>query len=196
MAEQGKTSALRLFVAIELNERIKAAMGAAQRRLAEFDRMVRWTKPEQVHLTLKFLGPCEDERIAEIHEACEQVAQASAPLELKLSACGCFPPGGPVRVIWVALDDRAGDLAACGDCCESRFADLGFSRESRGFSPHLTLGRVRNDRSDGRLRAALADVVVRPEHQRATGLVLMRSELSPAGARYAVLGRFRFGSGG
>ncbi|MCH7719758.1 MAG: RNA 2',3'-cyclic phosphodiesterase [Planctomycetes bacterium] len=196
MAEQGKTSALRLFVAIELNEPIKAAMEAVRRRLAEFDRMVRWTRPEQMHLTLKFLGPCEDDRVAEIHEACDQVAKASRALELKLSDCGCFPPGGRVRVVWVGLDDRAGDLAACGDCCESRFADLGFSRESRGFSPHLTLGRVHDDRSDGRLRAASADVVVRPEHQTAAGLVLMRSELSPAGARYSVMGRFRFGSDG
>ncbi|MCH7703165.1 MAG: RNA 2',3'-cyclic phosphodiesterase [Planctomycetes bacterium] len=196
MAETGNTSALRLFVAIELNERIRAAMGAVRRRLAEFDRMVRWTKPEQMHLTLKFLGPCEDDRMAEIHEACDRVAQASGPLELKLSDCGCFPPHGRVRVIWVGLDAGAGDVAACGESCESRFADLGFSREQRDFSPHLTLGRVRDDRSDGRLRAALADVAVRPEHKTATELLLMESELSPPGARYAVLGRFRFGSGG
>ena len=172
-------------------------MGAVRGRLAEFDRMVRWTKLEQMHLTLKFLGPCPDDRVAEIHEACEQVAKASGPLELNLSDCGCFPPDGRgrVRIVWIGLDDRAGDLTACREGCDSRFADLGFAREQRAFSPHLTLGRVRDDRSDGRLRAAVANVKVRPVHQTATELVLMQSELSPAGAQYTVMGRFRFGRG-
>ncbi len=184
---------MRLFVAIELNERIKAALGAVRLRLTEFERMVRWAKPDQMHLTLKFLGSCEDDRMAKIHEACDGVAKSTGPFELRLNGCGCFPSHGRVRVVWVGLDDRAGDVAACGEGCESRFAELGFAREQRDFSPHLTLGRVRDDRSDGGLRAAVAEVRVRPEHQKATELVLMQSELSPVGTQYAVMDRFRLG---
>jgi len=187
--------ALALFVAIELHDRVKAAMTLARGRLHEFDRVVRWTAPEQMHLTIQYLGACEDDERNAIHEACLELAEQCDPFELTLSGGGCFPPQGRVRVVWVGADDRTGRLAECGERGRVRLAGLGFAGERRAFTPHITLGRVRDDRSGGRLRSAVAAAAVEPARQTVTEMVLMRSDRSASGARYTAIGRFGFGGG-
>ena len=184
---------MRLFVAVELDEPVKASLRKAQRALAAFDRAVRWVTSDQMHLTLKFLGEVPDARVEEVKAAAERVAQASSAFEIAVDGCGCFPPKGKVRVVWVGLDEPSGALAACNALCETGFAELGFARECRAFSAHLTLGRVRDDRTDGKLREAVEGVRVESCRQRADALCVIRSTLTPQGARYAVVSRCPLG---
>ena len=91
----------------------------------------------------------------DLSEAAGVVAADSRPFEMRLGGCGCFPPRGRVRIVHVAVAEPSGALQDCRDHCEKVFADLGFAPERRPFSPHLTVGRVREDRTDGGLRRAV-----------------------------------------
>ena len=184
---------MRLFTAIELNDKVKAALRQVQRALSAFDRTVRWVTPEQMHLTLKFLGEVPDGRVDEISGASARIARESSPFDLVIGGCGCFPPAGRVRVAWVGMDESSGALAACNERCEAEYAEIGFARERRAFSPHLTLGRVRDDRTDGRLRDAVEALQVEPLRQGVVDLRVIRSTLTPQGAQYAVVSRHRLG---
>ncbi len=177
---------MRLFVAIELDKRVKDELVAAQTRLREFDRTVRWPRPEQMHLTLKFLGEVPDDQVQAVCTAAQAVAAQVEPFEVYLASCGCFPPRGRVRIVHTGLVDRSQhNLQQCRDLCEREFAELGFAREHRPFTAHLTIGRVREDRTDGRLRAAVEHLSCEAVSQSVKALCVVQSILSPAGARYA-----------
>ncbi len=180
---------MRLFIAIELNDEIKAALRKAQGALSAFDRAVRWVTSDQMHLTLKFLGEVPDARVEEVTAAAGRVAQASSLFEMVVGGCGCFPANGRVRVVWVGLNEPSGTLAACNDLCEARYAEIGFDRERRTFSPHLTLGRVRDDRTGGKLREAVEGTRFEPLRQTVESMCVVQSTLTPHGARYAIIAR-------
>lgn len=180
---------MRLFTAIELNNEVKALLRQAQAALSAFDRAVRWVKSDQMHLTLKFLGEVPDTRIEEICIATERIARASSPFEIVVGDHGCFPPNGNVRVVWTGVDEPSGALAACNEQCETCYAEIGFAPERRAFSPHLTLGRVRDDRTGGKLREAVADVRIDSYRQGVSELCVVQSTLTPQGAKYAIISR-------
>lgn len=184
---------MRLFIAIELSDEVKAALQASQRMLSAFDRTVRWVTEQQMHLTLKFLGEVADDAVEEINVAAELVAEASSPFEMVVAGSGCFPPRGRVRVVWAGVEESSGVLAACGERCEARYAEIGFDCERRAFSPHLTLGRVREDRTAGKLREAVDGVSIGPLRESVAGLCVFQSTLTPQGARYAIISRHPFG---
>ncbi|MCK4659549.1 MAG: RNA 2',3'-cyclic phosphodiesterase [Phycisphaerae bacterium] len=180
---------MRLFIAIELSDEIKASLRKTQRELSAFDRAVRWVTADQMHLTLKFLGEVPDTRADDIRAATERIAQVSSPFEIAVGGCGCFPPKGRVRVVWMGVEEASGALAECNEHCESIYAEIGFERERRAFSPHLTLGRIREDKTDGRLREAVEAVQADIHRQKATEMCVVQSTLTPHGARYAIISR-------
>ena len=186
---------MRLFVAAELDKPVKDALRAAQRRLRQFDGMVRWVGEEQMHLTLKFLGEVADGRLPEIEQAVASAAAASDPFELHVQGAGCFPPHGKARVVWVGLDDSAGQTVACQRRVEDELQGAGFPAERRPFTPHLTLGRVRDDHSNGELRRCVEGLAAPELCQPVNSIVLMQSELTPQGARYTRLGVCELGRG-
>ena len=179
---------MRLFVAIELSRQIRDELAKAQHALREFDRLVRWTRDNQMHLTLKFLGEVPDAQVDEIRLAVESAASGSAAFGLTMSGTGCFPPQGQARVVWMGLLDESGSLKDCQRRVEDELNEIGFPPERRPFSAHLTLGRVRDDRSGGQLRTAVEAIDVSPIRQTIDSVVLMRSELLPEGARYSQVG--------
>ena len=184
---------MRLFVAVELDESVKASLRKTQRALAAFYSAIMWVTSDQMHLTLKFLGEVPDARVEEVNAATERAAQASSPFEIAVNGCGCFPPKGKVRVVWVGVDEPSGALAACSALCETRYAEIGFPREHRAFSAHLTLGRVRDDRTGGELREAVEGTAIESCRQTADALCVIQSTLTPQGARYTVVSRYPLG---
>ncbi len=178
---------MRLFVAVQLSPELKEQLAAAQAALKAFSREVRWPRPEQMHLTLKFLGEVTDEQAPAVCEAAGVAAADSRPFDIRLGRCGCFPPGGRVRIVQVAVDEPSGALQDCRDYCEMVFADLGFAPEQRPFKPHLTIGRVREDRTDGRLRRAVLEVTPQTGVQSVTAIHVVQSVLAPSGAQYTNL---------
>jgi 2'-5' RNA ligase len=189
----------RLFVALEPPEAVRrrlAAIAVELRRAAgRAADDVRWVAPENVHLTVQFLGAVLDERVAELDAAVRAVAAEARPLALEVKGAGGFPNARRPRVVWAGL---AGDVAALGELAAAlgrRLAPLGFPREERPFSAHLTLGRARDPRGAAGLAGALASAADTGAPWRAAELVLFESHLSPRGPRYEALSRASLGAG-
>ena len=185
---------MRLFIGIELDDAVRAAAARAsetlRRRLARTVRALeaRWVLAENLHVTVWFIGEVDDERAAAVRAAL-QAPLATPSFTLSLSGFGAFPPSGPPRVFWVGL--RAGAKAAVGIYGEiaQRMTALGFEAERRGYTPHVTIARVK-DAPRGRSRAireTLAATAVRPGSCRIEAVTLFRSRLSPRGASYEPL---------
>lgn len=179
---------MRTFVAVELSGQVKTRLAELQRQLARFDPAIRWVRPEQIHLTLKFLGEVPDRDIHAVCQAVERAAAACPGFEIRLHGTGCFPPRGAVRVVWVGVEEPTGRLAACHQACETALARLGFEPERRPFRPHLTLGRVKLGSAGSQLRRevlALADFDAgsQPVEQ----LAVFESQLQRAGPIYRAL---------
>jgi 2'-5' RNA ligase len=189
---------LRLFVALEppdlVRRRLAALQGELRRAAGRAAGEVKWVAPENVHLTLQFLGAVSEERVADVAAAVAGTAAAGAPLELAVTGAGAFPSARRARVLWAGL---AGDLAPLQALVAElgrRLAPLGFPPEERPFSPHLTLGRARDARGLPGLAAALAHAGGETAARwRAGELILFRSHLSPHGPRYEALARAPLG---
>ena len=189
---------LRLFVALDPPEPVRrriAAMQAELRRAAgRHADEVRWVAPEDVHLTLQFLGAVPEERLEALRGALAALARQARPLALELKGAGGFPSARRPRVVWVGVGGEIAPLADLAAGLGRRLAPLGFPPEDRPLSPHLTLGRAREGRGAPGLGGALAQVAsLEGAPWRAEALVLFRSHLSPAGARYQPLDRFPLG---
>ena len=181
-----------LFVAVELTEEVIEALTLLQSALRAWPgaEQVRWVDPRGTHLTLKFLGETEERLLPEIEAALSDNCQHFEPVALHLVGVGAFPNPRRPRVLWVGLNaDQS--LAMLQVQIERSLARLGFPREERAFSPHLTLGRVREGcRSEAALglERMLAGAPPVPAVEFiAAEVSLMRSVLGPAGAVYTRL---------
>jgi len=190
---KGMAPAVRAFVAVELDPALREAVADLLRHLQKAVGGVRWVDPEGVHITLKFLGEVEAGRIPPIASALETAVRPLAPFNLRLGTPGAFPDPQRPRVLWLAVEEPTGALARLQRAVEEALTALGFPPEERPFTPHLTLGRVGAQAGEGvRRRAglALAGLKVPPGlTMRVTTVSLMRSHLSPQGARYTRLAR-------
>lgn len=159
-----------------------------QQALKKTGAEVRWSGLKSIHLTLKFLGNVQTGRIQEVVEALEPAVRACPALNLQAFSLGAFPRPAQPRVIWSGL---RGDLEPLGKLAgeiNTRLAALGFDSEKRPFNPHLTLGRVKSNRNKAALIQAMASLAdFKGLKFTARELILFRSILSPAGARYSKL---------
>ena len=184
-------SQIRSFIAIELAPPIKTKIEEIQKKLKSSASDVRWVRPEGIHLTLKFLGNIEQERISEISDIIEQCSTDTTSFTLKVHSLGAFPNESNPKVIWVGAEDDSGNLAKLQRALENKLASIGFKAEKRSYSPHLTLGRLKSPKGKRELSQNLAD------HKQfecgmfeAKEVCLFKSELKPGGAIYSKLKTF------
>ena len=181
---------MRCFVAIELPKEVRDGLAGLQERLHSLGRAVRWTRVEQIHLTLKFLGEVPDEKVPAVCDAATAVAARYGPLDLEVAGTGCFPPSGPARIVWAGIANPPPALIDCQQACEQAYAELGFKPEKRKYHPHLTVGRVRDTRDTRDIRAAVeGEAAFSAGGFVAQELVLFQSILRPTGATYIVIAR-------
>jgi 2'-5' RNA ligase len=185
---------MRAFIAIDLPDTVRAALADAQQQFRGACPEARWTRPEGIHLTLKFLGEISDAQAKQIVEALDLVgAFESIPVEVK--GFGFFPQPKRPRVFWagVTAPPALGELAAR---VETHLEKVGFAREDRVFSPHLTLARFQVPRPQPALEAAVAAKAGASLGKfEVSGFYLFESKLSPQGAQYRKVMRFPRGSG-
>jgi 2'-5' RNA ligase len=184
---------VRTFIAIELDETIKAALADLQGQLkAKVPQdTVRWVKPEGIHLTLKFLGNVPASRIEEIKQALTQACAGFPAFSFSVRGLGCFPRPRRPRVIWVGVQEETGTLKRLQKAIEDEMEKLGFAPEGREFHAHLTLGRTQRRAGSGDVRR-LGQLVEEMDvselgRMKAGGVSLMRSDLRPTGAVYTQL---------
>ncbi|MBI2942302.1 MAG: RNA 2',3'-cyclic phosphodiesterase [Chloroflexi bacterium] len=187
---------IRCFIAIELPSPIVQAVDEVLRTLVDranalaLGREVRWVRPEGVHLTLRFLGEVPERQIERIDHAIATALGGQVGCSIALGPLGVFPRATATRVIRVGVSGDLAPLQGYQRQIEQALEPLGYRPEPRAFSPHLTLGRVRETTAPEQ-RRALADLttLVRPSSLswRVEEISLMRSELSREGARYTRL---------
>lgn len=187
---------LRLFIAIELPAALRQALAALQEDLKRQapPRSVRWVAPDSIHLTLKFLGETPEDRVAAIIQGMAAAAAGFAPFQFQVAGFGCFPNLRRPNVLWVGVPQVPKALAGLQLATDLQMVKIGYDREKRAFSPHLTLGRV-NRNISGKERQTLGEVIARTTDVGNLGIVdakeiiLFQSDLKATGAVYTALTR-------
>jgi RNA 2',3'-cyclic 3'-phosphodiesterase len=182
---------MRCFIAIELDESVIEAAGDLQdelREAADLDRgEVKWVKPEAMHLTLKFLGDVQEDRVTEVCDVVAKVVQKHAGFKLEVEGAGCF--GKPAKVLWIGIS-RSDELAGLQKEVEKALAKAGWPEDERAFASHLTLCRI-NSSFAGRKLAEIADDYKDTHFGSITvdSVCVFESELGPTGPRHTLLKR-------
>jgi 2'-5' RNA ligase len=171
-------------------------LGLAIDRLRPVASGVAWVASGNLHLTLKFLGQVAEERIEAIIGAATRATAGARAFDARVCGLGAFPSATRPRVLWAGVTDGAPAMIDLAGRVDRALAPLGFPAESRPFSPHVTVGRVRQPGRNPELAAALESAAQREFGKlRVAGASLMRSELSRAGARYTELAPLALGVG-
>lgn len=182
---------LRLFIALsvpaDVREKIKAAQDDLRRALSRA--RIRWTRPEQFHLTLRFLGDVKAQRLPQLTEAVTAACKGLAPLNLRAARLGCFPNARRPRVIWVGIDDSSGQLAPLQRAIQTATNDFTAEELEPHFSGHVTLGRIKEiqrKETDALATAIAASASKSFGEWTADHVDIMRSELSAEGAKHVL----------
>jgi 2'-5' RNA ligase len=178
---------LRLFAAVEIPQRTRDEVERAVARLRERYPQGRWVRPENWHVTVKFLGRTMPTLLDRVRDACARATERVRPFRVQLGAPGVFPRPTGARVLWVGLRDEGEGLGVIARALD-RELERDVRPEKRAFTAHLTVARF-----DPRVRiepAELEAAAPEPAGFRVGELVLFRSHLSPKGARYEPLDRF------
>lgn len=183
---------LRAFIAVHIPDDVKQALNEASLLLAGRvpTGVVRWVRPEQMHLTLRFLGDTDTGKLPAIQAAMDAVAATNAPFKMRLGGIGCFPNMRRPRVIWVGLSGGEVRLLSLVAALEKELAPLGWEPEGKPFRAHLTLGRVKDERGAAGVEWA-ADVPSLAVPVEA--IYLIESQLKPSGPIYTVRHLSRLG---
>lgn len=192
---------MRAFFSVNLTPDVRDRIAGAADELRSSlpNEPVRWVRPEILHLTLRFLGETAPEKLEAIRVAVVHAARNWSPCALGFAGMGCFPDARRPRVLWVGVSDPARALTRIAEELERIARAHGFDPEERGFTPHMTLGRIRDRLSPDGIRRLAAALEARRESDFGMFTVetihLMRSVLRPSGPEYAPIAAFDLTAG-
>ena len=186
---------MRCFIAIDIDEEIRSALGGLQRKLRDNVDVKRgdinWVNPDNIHLTLKFLGEIKDEKVVEICNIVKDAAGRHKSFELDIESVGHFGGASP-RVLWVGMGKGKENLLNLQQDIEESLALAGWPEEIREFSGHLTLCRIRNPKAGMKLAQLSEDYKdFKVGTISADAVCVYQSELNPGGPVYTVLGNYK-----
>ncbi len=189
---------VRAFIAVEATKTIRANCEKLMRQLQRTTADVKWVEPENLHLTLKFLGDVHLNETPRICEVVRQAVEPLAPFSIEMVGAGAFPSAHRPRTVWLGAGEGADKMESLFDVLEDRLAkQFHFRKDARRFHPHLTLGRVRGggsgmadltERIEAASKFEAGSMVVRE-------LVVFSSILERSGPIYEPLGRARLAGG-
>jgi RNA 2',3'-cyclic 3'-phosphodiesterase len=186
---------LRVFVAIELDPDFCSSAMKLVEILSMAGADVKWVEPDNMHVTLKFLGDVSLTDTARICDAVKKAADEYQPFDIEFAGAGAFPNLGRPRTIWLGTREGSEPMRQLVESLESRLQKLGFRRENRPFQAHLTLGRVRRGGPEiaelGRLIAENAEFPAGASG--VSEVIVFSSDLTSAGPVYSVVGRAKLG---
>lgn len=179
----------RLFIAVDLSEDARARAAAYIERFRSLgsNARVSTTKAENLHLTLKFLGDVDASAVDDVIKALDRACSALPAFHLSIAGTGVFPSARKPKVLWLGVDDADDGLKAAAKAVDDELNRLGFAKEDRVFSPHLTIGRIR-DSAKGRDVADRHSMLgFGPVRFNVNEMVLYDSRLSPSGSMYTLI---------
>lgn len=190
-----KEKKIRAFLAIDPPESVRSQLEAAQNRIkGELQGPIRWVASQGIHLTMKFFGNIGEDDIEAISAVLKKKTMQAMPLKLIVKSIGVFPHVKRPRVIWLGTDGEVENLIALATNVETGLHEVGFPRDERSFTPHWTLGRI-----NGSLDTVSLERLLEAYREEIWGsfmaeeLVLFRSDLTPRGAIYTPLRKYKFG---
>ncbi len=179
---------IRAFIALELSEQARDYFWRIQLRLDRVGADIRWVLPENLHLTLVFLGNINSEKIPKLAEALDRATSDMEIFQLAPGRFGFFGAMGRPRVLWASVDGDLNALATLASAVRQAASMQGMQIDSRPFSPHLTIGRVKSKRQAVEFARALADIKINPTPTFFVDKInLMRSVLAYQGATHTLL---------
>lgn len=185
---------MRAFLAIEISESARRALIALEGALQKTGADVKWVEPDNLHLTLKFLGDISESQLGLLKKRLGEIASSFDRFSIRLRKLGAFPSFQRPRIVWVGIDEGKQDLVRLVKAIETLCIALGLPAEKRVFEPHLTLGRVRSARGLEKLIAELkanADFGCSDPIE-AVSVTLFESTLSSRGPTYRPLEKMLF----
>jgi len=183
---------MRSFIAIPIDQDAHNELQQLQDRLHKSDADVKWMNPEKIHLTLKFLGNIDAQQIEAIKSSLSKTTPLNKPFYIHLSKVGAFPKISYPRVVWVGIDEGQEECQTLQKSVEGAIEGLGFDKEARTFTAHLTLGRVRT----GKNKSQLIDCLEKERDFNSKAkvpvnkIILFQSTLTQKGSIYTPLGEF------
>ena len=179
---------IRTFVAVLLTEDLRQKIAQVQGEAKKLAPDVKWVAPENLHVTLKFLGDVCESKIGDVCDAVGEAARAVPAFDLSVSGLGAFPSPARARVVWVGIDRGREELAGLAAGVNDRLAKLGFEREDRAFKSHITIGRVKTSRLLDELARGIGEIDASDMgSQRVASVAVMQSDLQREGPVYSVL---------
>ena len=180
------TDTFRAFIAIDLPANVRSSLAEAQEMLKSFGFRAKWVRPQNIHLTLKFLGNIDLDHIDKIIAAMTLTANDFSGFSLFAKEIGVFPNIRRPRVIWAGLNGQLEILKNLQQTLDGHLAGAGFAKETRAFKGHLTLGRVKGKIASARMKTAIDQLKgFESESFEIREIVLFKSELRPTGAVYS-----------
>jgi 2'-5' RNA ligase len=181
----------RVFCAIDLPHDVRAKVLAHSMRLrhAVPAANASWSKPDNIHLTVKFLGEIPQSRVDSLSIAAANASRGVEPFAISVQGSGVFPTRGQPRVLWIGIEDLEGKLGDLYRRLEEECSKAGFKKEERPFHPHLTLTRMRKPEGARALAEAHKQIKFEPIEFTISELLVIRSELSSAGSKYTTISR-------
>lgn len=186
---------MRLFIAINLPESERARIAALIPSFEKITQSVRWLEPDTFHVTVKFLGDVADTDVPAVASALERAVSGLRAFQLHIGGIGAFPNAQRARVIWLGIGTSE-TLTRIHDRVDGAMSELGFDKETRPFAPHITLGKLRNNKTID--RGAMDQIAAAAVYKANIGVAtvdVMRSHLGRTGAQYERLHSAKLQSG-
>ena len=182
------SDAIRAFIAIELNSDTQEGLARIQSELRSARADVKWVKPQNIHLTLKFLGNIDSSQAEKIKQILDEIGNKFKSFESDLNELGAFPKPNSPRVIWVGMQKGKDQVISIVNDLENKISEIGILREDRTFHPHVTLGRLRSPHNrSGLVEFLEKNKTIPPLNFTADKIVLFKSTLTPQGPIYEPL---------
>lgn len=192
-ARASRQESWRVFCAIDLSVGVRASLVRQINRLREAvpGAQASWSREENIHLTLKFLGEIQTSRLNNLSNAAARAVADFSRFQITLEETGVFSKHGSPQVLWIGIKDESGKLAEFHERLEKACAREGFAREERPFHPHLTIARLRKPQGARTLAAAHKEMRFEPAVVAVAELLVIRSQTSGAGSRFTVISTHR-----
>ena len=186
-----KMDVIRTFIAVEIPANIRQKLAEVSDELSRLGVDAKWVPKENFHITLKFLGNVKAELIANVSEVVKSVVDQTSSFDIALAGLGAFPRLSRPSVVWVGISEGTSEIKSLAEHIDSKLVNLGFEREARPFSGHVTLARIRTLKNIDKLREKIE--ILKDQYIGAFGVksvVVMKSDLQRTGPIYTPISEF------
>lgn len=184
---------MRIFVAIDFPEKIKEEIKKLLEKLKEIDSNIKWVKPENIHITIKFLGEVAgEEKIENINNRLKEICSSYHNFNISISDIGSFPDWKSPRILWLDVDEGKEELIKLARVVDKEFGDplFGVEKEKRSFNAHITIARIKKTENLEKLKSAIDNLIFKSDKIKVQEIILMKSTLTSNGPIYEPISYF------